>query len=169
MEHSSLGKHRSKKMSDDEGSEWLIQMLKDVQLEQFYVRIRDELQVEFVFNYFNKIVFRNRRKTHCMNFVKVSRIPHFDYVTQDDLEKIGMGKPGARRLMEAIKKRKNKIRNKNFKQKILPPGISQQKSKSSLNPDGTYKKKRLSMDNSAGTSTLTCLIQEKVKVFISRH
>ncbi len=34
-------------MSDDEGSEWLIQILKDVQLEQFYVRIRDELQVEY--------------------------------------------------------------------------------------------------------------------------
>jgi len=32
-------------MSDDENSEWLIQILRDVQLEHFYVRIRDELQV----------------------------------------------------------------------------------------------------------------------------
>lgn len=88
----------------------------------------------------------------------MSRISHFDYVTLDDLDKIGMGKPGARRLMEAIKKRKNKIRNKNLVQKIVPQAISQQKSKTSLNAN---KKKRSSIDNS-GTTTLTCLIQEKV-------
>lgn len=38
-------------MSDDEGSEWLIHILKDVQLEQFYVRIRDELQVKYCYHH----------------------------------------------------------------------------------------------------------------------
>lgn len=73
-----------------------------------------------------------------------------------------MGKPGARRLMEAIKKRRIKIRNKNLVQRILPPAISQQKSKNSLNGNGTSKKKRSSLDD--GNTTLTCLIQEKVSV-----
>nr|CAD7418470.1 unnamed protein product [Timema poppensis] len=49
-------------------------------LEQFFTRIRDDLQV--------------------------TRLGHFDYVQAEDLEKIGMGKPGIRRLLEAVKKRK---------------------------------------------------------------
>ena len=48
---------------DDEDSvEWLLNILRQVQLEQFYVRIRDHLQI--------------------------SRISHFEYVTPDDLEKV---------------------------------------------------------------------------------
>lgn len=64
--------------SDD--SEWLAELLRDVQLEQFYQRIHDELQI--------------------------TRLSHFDYVRSDDLERVGLGKPAIRRLMVAIKKRK---------------------------------------------------------------
>ena len=47
---------------EEDPSEWLLSILRQVQLEQFYVRIRDHLQI--------------------------SRISHFDYVTPDDLEKV---------------------------------------------------------------------------------
>ena len=45
-----------------DSSEWLFSILQQVQLEQFYVRIRDHLQI--------------------------SRLSHFDYVTPEDLEKV---------------------------------------------------------------------------------
>ena len=48
--------------NNEDNAEWLLHILKQVQLEQFYVRIRDHLQI--------------------------SRISHFDYVTPDDLEKV---------------------------------------------------------------------------------
>ena len=47
---------------NEDNAEWLLHILRQVQLEQFYVRIRDHLQI--------------------------SRITHFDYVTPDDLEKV---------------------------------------------------------------------------------
>jgi hypothetical protein len=38
--------------------------------------------------------------------VCVFRLSHFEYVKADDLEKIGMGRPACRRLLDAVKKRK---------------------------------------------------------------
>eukprot|EP00058_Branchiostoma_floridae_P028407 XP_002613898.1 hypothetical protein BRAFLDRAFT_71976 [Branchiostoma floridae] len=67
-------------MSSDENPDWLGELLAEIQLEQFLPKIRDELHV--------------------------TRLSHFDYVKGEDLEKIGMGKPGQRRLMEAIKRKK---------------------------------------------------------------
>eukprot|EP00061_Rhincodon_typus_P005049 g24050.t1 len=58
--------------SQDEGTGWLLQLLKEVQLEQFYLRIRDDLNV--------------------------TRLSHFDFVKTMDLERIGMGRPGRERF-----------------------------------------------------------------------
>lgn len=55
-------------MQSDEGTEWLTELLTDVQLQQYFLRIRDDLNV--------------------------TRLSHFDYVKNEDLEKIGMGRPG---------------------------------------------------------------------------
>lgn len=55
-------------MQCEEGTEWLLDLLMDVQLQQYFLRIRDELNV--------------------------TRLSHFDYVKNEDLEKIGMGRPG---------------------------------------------------------------------------
>lgn len=54
-------------MSED-STEWLYDLLQDVQLMQFLVPIRDDLQI--------------------------TRLEHFDYVRPEDLEKIGLSKPG---------------------------------------------------------------------------
>nr|XP_020655466.1 non-receptor tyrosine-protein kinase TNK1 [Pogona vitticeps] len=67
-------------MAPDDGTDWLLQLLTEIQLQQFYTKIRDELHV--------------------------TRPGHFDYVKPSDLDRIGMGRPGQRRLEEALKRRK---------------------------------------------------------------
>ncbi|XP_060756795.1 activated CDC42 kinase 1 [Neoarius graeffei] len=75
-------------MQSDEGTEWLMELLTDVQLQQYFLRIRDELNV--------------------------TRLSHFDYVKTEDLEKIGMGRPGQRRLWEAVKRRRAMCKRKSW-------------------------------------------------------
>ncbi|CAM4641591.1 unnamed protein product [Lepidochelys kempii] len=67
-------------MALDDGPDWLLALLTEIQLEQFYHKIRDELHV--------------------------TRLAHFDYVKPSDLDHVGMGRPGQRRLEDAIKRRK---------------------------------------------------------------
>lgn len=55
-------------MQCEEGTDWLLELLMEVQLQQYFLRIRDDLNV--------------------------TRLSHFDYVKNEDLEKIGMGRPG---------------------------------------------------------------------------
>ncbi|KMY97495.1 uncharacterized protein LOC6736721 [Drosophila simulans] len=80
------------------GSEtaWLEDLLREVQLEQFLDRIRDDLQV--------------------------TRLAHFDYVLPDDLERCGLGKPAIRRLMEAVRKKKAHQWRKNILSKLIGGG-----------------------------------------------
>ncbi|XP_049295694.1 activated Cdc42 kinase Ack [Anopheles funestus] len=112
-------------MSDPD-TVWLEELLKDVQLEQFLPRIRDELQV--------------------------TRLAHFDYVHVDDLEKIGLGKPGIRRLLEAVKKRKAQQWRRNILSKLIGGGKQQPPKKSTA---GTGQNEEPS------ALALTCLIHEK--------
>ncbi|XP_043466888.1 serine/threonine-protein kinase par-1 [Leptopilina heterotoma] len=107
--------------ADDEGTEWLQELLRDVQLGQFFTRIRDDLQV--------------------------TRLHHFDYVQPEDLEKIGLGKPGVRRLLDAVKKKRAAQWKKTLITKIKP-GSSAKNNKRNFQPAET-------------TSVLTCLIQDK--------
>uniref|UniRef100_A0A1B6CMD1 Activated CDC42 kinase 1 n=2 Tax=Clastoptera arizonana TaxID=38151 RepID=A0A1B6CMD1_9HEMI len=109
-------------MTEDGGDiDWLCELLQDTQLEQFLTRIRDDLHV--------------------------TRLAHFDYVCTEDLEHIGMGKPAARRLLEAVKKRKAQQWKRNLLTKLIPV---------SGNKTGTVSKKTQPVHN-----VLTCLIQEK--------
>lgn len=55
-------------MQCEEGTDWLLELLMELQLQQYFLRIRDDLNV--------------------------TRLSHFDYVKNEDLEKIGMGRPG---------------------------------------------------------------------------
>lgn len=109
-------------------SEWLEELLRDVQLEQFYTRVRDELQV--------------------------TRLAHFDYVHADDLEKIGLGKPAVRRLMEVVKKRKAQQWRRNILSKLIGGGKQQPvKAKASTETNG-------SASLSLSQSHPSCLIHE---------
>lgn len=60
----------------------------------------------------------------------LSRSEHFEYVKSEDLEKIGMGRPAIRRLMDAVKRRKtlkkkgllDKVGFRNqFRETLIPP------------------------------------------------
>lgn len=81
----------------------------------------------------------------------MTRLQHFDHVEPSDLEKIGMGKPAVRRLLEAVKKRKQP----NWKRNIfkLKPVSGKQ--------HNTNSRKTITSDGSAGGLSLTCLIHER--------
>ncbi|KAG1955508.1 activated CDC42 kinase [Pimephales promelas] len=72
---------------------WLYQLLAEVQLERFYLRMRDGLNV--------------------------TRIEHLNYVKEADLEQIGISKPGQRRLWAAVKHYKNNMRPRSWVTKPL--------------------------------------------------
>uniref|UniRef100_A0A7N8YM78 Tyrosine kinase, non-receptor, 1 n=1 Tax=Mastacembelus armatus TaxID=205130 RepID=A0A7N8YM78_9TELE len=61
----------------DQDTQWLYQLLAEVQLEKFYLRIRDGLNI--------------------------TRVEHFAYVKEVDLEQIGISRPAQRRLWHALK------------------------------------------------------------------
>ncbi|XP_041634723.1 non-receptor tyrosine-protein kinase TNK1 [Cheilinus undulatus] len=70
----------------DQDTQWLYALLAEVQLEKFYLRVRDGLNI--------------------------TRIDHFAYVKESDLEQIGISKPAQRRLWEALKRFKINSRSR---------------------------------------------------------
>ncbi|XP_062072881.1 non-receptor tyrosine-protein kinase TNK1 isoform X2 [Lepus europaeus] len=80
-------------MLPDAGSPWLLRLLRDIQLAQFYRPILEELNV--------------------------TRPEHFDFVRPEDLDGIGMGRPAQRRLAEALKRHRSGLKSKNWVYKIL--------------------------------------------------
>ncbi|XP_030636356.1 non-receptor tyrosine-protein kinase TNK1 [Chanos chanos] len=77
----------------DQDTQWLYQLLAEVQLEKFYHRVRDGLNV--------------------------TRIEHLAYVKESDLEQIGISKPGQRRLWEAVKRYKSNARPRSWMAKVF--------------------------------------------------
>lgn len=75
----------------DQDTQWLLHLLGEVQLEKFYLRIRDGLNI--------------------------TRIEHFHYVKESDLEQIGISKPAQRRLWEALKRNKIASRTRQWASK----------------------------------------------------
>lgn len=111
----------------DQDTQWLYQLLAEVQLERFYLRVRDGLNV--------------------------TRIEHLNYVKESDLEKIGISKPGQRRLWEAVKRYKTNARPRSWMSKVFSgrgPEGSAQWSGSESGPG---------QDPEMGRA-LTCLIQD---------
>uniref|UniRef100_A0A3B3BUH6 Tyrosine kinase, non-receptor, 1 n=1 Tax=Oryzias melastigma TaxID=30732 RepID=A0A3B3BUH6_ORYME len=76
----------SQVMLMDQDTQWLYQLLAEVQLEKFYPRLKDGLNI--------------------------TRIDHFNYVKDGDLEQIGISKPAQRRLWEALKRYKSSARSR---------------------------------------------------------
>uniref|UniRef100_A0A673SVQ1 Activated CDC42 kinase 1 n=1 Tax=Suricata suricatta TaxID=37032 RepID=A0A673SVQ1_SURSU len=124
-------------MQPEEGTGWLLELLSEVQLQQYFLRLRDDLNI--------------------------TRLSHFEYVKNEDLEKIGMGRPGQRRLWEAVKRRKAMCKRKSWMSKVFsgkrleaefPPHHSQ----------STFRKTSPTPGGPAGEGplqSLTCLIGEK--------
>ncbi|XP_053083455.1 tyrosine kinase, non-receptor, 2b isoform X3 [Pangasianodon hypophthalmus] len=128
-------------MQCEEGTEWLLELLMEVQLQQYFLRIRDDLNV--------------------------TRLSHFDYVKNEDLEKIGMGRPGQRRLWEAVKRRKAMCKRKSWMSKVF----------SGKRPDGDFQPQATSTFRKLSSTppptdgqqqALTCLISEKELVLCEK-
>ncbi|TRY95271.1 hypothetical protein DNTS_012209 [Danionella cerebrum] len=119
-------------MQSDEGSEWLLELLTDVQLQQYFLRIRDELNV--------------------------TRLSHFDYVKNEDLEKIGMGRPGQRRLWEAVKRRKAMCKRKSWMSKVF---TGKRPESDSQTPEVFRSSSPSSAQTEAQQTDLTCLISDR--------
>ncbi|XP_062415270.1 activated CDC42 kinase 1 isoform X2 [Pungitius pungitius] len=125
-------------MQCEEGTEWLLELLTDVQLQQYFLRLRDELNV--------------------------TRLSHFDYVKNEDLEKIGMGRPGQRRLWEAVKRRRALYKRKSWMSKVFPvkrpdAGDPQQGAAADASPAG---------GGGEPAASLTCLIRESELQLLER-
>ncbi|XP_054431591.1 non-receptor tyrosine-protein kinase TNK1 isoform X1 [Pteronotus mesoamericanus] len=88
-------------MLPEAGSLWLLRLLRDIQLAQFYRSILEELNV--------------------------TRPEHFDFVRPEDLDGIGMGRPAQRRLAEALKRHRVRHKPKNWVYKILEGFAPEQK------------------------------------------
>ena len=112
---------------EEEGIGWLLELLQQVQLEQFFVRLKDDLQV--------------------------SRLQLFEYVQPEDLEKIGMSKPAAKRLLDLVKRRRLRSRITRF----LPVGRLGSIKKSASTGAALGGGSPLSFGSDA--HGLTCLIQ----------
>ncbi|XP_067851262.1 tyrosine kinase, non-receptor, 2b isoform X5 [Heptranchias perlo] len=127
-------KKLSGSMQSDEGTEWLLELLTEVQLQQYFLRIRDDLNV--------------------------TRLSHFDYVKNEDLEKIGMGRPGQRRLWEAVKRRRAMCKRKSWMSKVFSG--KRPESEFQPQPGTTFRKLPTPPPPPPeGNQTLTCLISEK--------
>lgn len=113
-------------------TEWLLDLLKNCQLEAFYIPIKDELQI--------------------------TRLAHFDYVHNDDLAKIGLSKPRIRQLLDHVKKKKAHQWRKNILSKLIGGG-KQINHQPSVKKEATVTAKNQS--SSTSSQALTCLIHEK--------
>ncbi|XP_055501517.1 tyrosine kinase, non-receptor, 2b isoform X11 [Leucoraja erinacea] len=126
-------KKLSGSMQSDEGTEWLLELLTEVQLQQYFLRIRDDLNV--------------------------TRLSHFDYVKNEDLEKIGMGRPGQRRLWEAVKRRRAICKRKSWMSKVFSG--KRPESEFQPQPGTTFRKLPTPPPPPPeGNQSLTCLISE---------
>ncbi|XP_023286981.1 activated CDC42 kinase 1-like [Seriola lalandi dorsalis] len=108
----------------DQDTQWLYQLLAEVQLEKFYLRVRDGLNI--------------------------TRIEHFAYVKESDLEQIGISKPAQRRLWEALKRYKANSRSRPWIPKVL----------SGRGLDGGEQGSGQAQCQEVGSRTLPCLIQD---------
>lgn len=127
---------RKDSSSSEEKEDWLYTLLKEEDLVKFYSKVKDELQV--------------------------TQLSHFDYVQLEDLVKIGMGPPAARRLLASVKKMKNAIIKKNIIAKLVNPVRPLLNNTASLrgpSPSRPTSGRRASVGSTG--SQLTCLINEK--------
>ncbi|XP_078132216.1 non-receptor tyrosine-protein kinase TNK1 [Sander vitreus] len=107
----------------DQETQWLYHLLAEVQLEGFYLRVRDGLNI--------------------------SRIEHFNYVKESDLEQIGISKPAQRRLWAALKCYKTNARGRPLMPKVSGRG-----------PDGGEQWSGGGPAQEGGSRALPCLIQD---------
>ncbi|KAG5847303.1 hypothetical protein ANANG_G00124590 [Anguilla anguilla] len=89
-----------------------------------------------------------------------------DYVKSEDLEKIGMGGPGQRRLWEAVKRRKALCKRKSWMSKVF----SGKRLEADFQPQpaSTFRKPSPTPPREGQQQALTCLISDKDLVLLEK-
>lgn len=122
---------------------WLDEVLEEVGLKQFSAKLTNDLQL--------------------------TKISHFDFVTEDDLINLGMSRPAAKRLIAAIRKRKSfvtALKNK-IVNKLIPNTNSTSCSKNFKAPHDNLVNNltngigHTSSDTNSEFKRLTCLINSQ--------
>lgn len=83
--------------------------------------------------------------------IPYERLAHFDYVHTEDLERIGISKPGICRLLDAVRKKKLQLWNRKFWNKLFGSSgsISKEKTENIVRPQPQTE------------TRTTCIILEK--------
>ncbi|CDQ62450.1 unnamed protein product [Oncorhynchus mykiss] len=137
----------------EQDTQWLYHLLAEVQLERFYLRVRDSLNI--------------------------TRVEHFAYVKESDLEQIGISKPGqytvvivvlfqnysiaifGQRLWEAVKNFKISVRPKSWMAKARPlHGAPEWRSGLRHCVSPWFESRFVGSGQEKGGRALTCLIQD---------
>lgn len=85
--------------------------------------------------------------------LQITRLAHFDYVHAEDLERIGISKPGVRRLLDTVRKKKLQLWNRKFWNKLFGSSVVKEKAEITRPPVQTE-------------SRTTCIILEKDIVLV---
>lgn len=125
-----------------DSTDWLREILEEVRLQQFHSKLTNDLQL--------------------------TKLTHFDFVSEEDLIQLGMSRPASRRLLAAIKKRKSfvtALKNK-IVSKLIPASTStsqsQNLSKSKHHhPDGVPIYNQDKRSDQSSSNHLTCLINSQ--------
>lgn len=122
-------------MAQNEDTQWLEEILEETQLQQFAQSIREELHV--------------------------TQLDHFRFVETQDLEKIGMGRPAARRLLDKVNRQRKKSTNI-IDRYFRRPGVIENSSKTKTFTATNQQAQSMSSSPShqVGLSELTCLISD---------
>ncbi|CAO1340605.1 unnamed protein product [Diamesa tonsa] len=115
--------------------QWLEDILRECQLEQYFTAIKDDLQI--------------------------TRPAHFDYVRPDDLLKIGIAKPRIRQLLDYVKKKKAQQWRKNILSKLIGGGKQMNHQPNSKKTSPSTSTTAATVSNVTSSQGLTCLIHEK--------
>lgn len=129
---------------DETNSNWLIEVLEEVGLQQFHHKLTKDLQL--------------------------TKLSHFDFVSESDLVELGLSKPAARRLLSAIRKRKSFVTA--LKNKIVNKLIPISSSSSAANHTANSRTSKelfcsrpstnnCTQDGSSDFGRLTCLINSQ--------
>lgn len=111
-------------------SVWLTEILAETELMDFYSAIRQDMQI--------------------------SKLEHFDYVKEADLEKIGLSQPAVRRLLAAVKSRRSKQKRDRILSKFTGRSGGEKSVKDAPNDDA----------NKDSDKVITCLIsKDQLKLF----
>lgn len=123
--------------STEDSTGWLREILEEVGLVQFHSQLTNQLQL--------------------------TKLAHFDFVSEEDLIQLGISKPASRRLLAAINKRKSfviALKNK-IVNKLIPTSTTSTSQSTNKKLNALHNYNYLKSNGQSGHNLLTCLINSQ--------